>query len=212
MDHSLSRINYNRLSHIYDLFTGISERRFTETGVKMLAVQPGENVLEIGFGTGHSLVTMAQAMDVSGKMTGVDISEGMVKVTQSRLKRSGLAGQVDLQVGDATDLPFNAACFDAVFTSFTLELFTSQDIPRVLKECRRVLRPEGRIGVVALAKADGVAVRIYECVHSQFPDIIDCRPIFVRKVIEEAGFRIARTVAGSVWGLPVNIVIARKFP
>lgn len=210
MNHSTARINYDRMSRFYDLFAGTSERRFTGIGLHMLAAQNGESVLEIGFGTGHSLVALTQAVGGSGKVTGVDISKGMLRVTQSRLKQSGFAEQVDLRLGDAAYLPFNAAGFDAVFASFTLELFDLPEIPVVLKECRRVLRPEGRIGVVALAKTDGVAVRIYEWAHAKFPHFIDCRPIYVHKVIEAAGFQITEIVERSMWGLPVKIVIAHK--
>ena len=155
-------------------------------------------------------MALTQAVGGSGKVTGVDISKGMLRVTQSRLKQSGFAEQVDLRLGDAAYLPFNAAGFDAVFASFTLELFDLPEIPVVLKEWRRVLRPEGRIGVVALAKTDGVAVRIYEWAHAKFPDFIDCRPIYVHKVIEAAGFQITEIVERSMWGLPVKIVIAHK--
>jgi len=210
MNHSITRINYDRMSRFYDLFAGTSERRFTGIGLQMLAAQAGENVLEIGFGTGHSLVALAQAVGVSGKVTGVDISKGMLYVTQSRLKQSGLAEQVDLRMGNAASLPFKAAGFDAVFTSFTLELFDSPEIPNVLKECRRVLRPEGRLGVVALSRTDRVAVKVYDWAHLKFPGFIDCRPIFVSEVIEEAGFRIKDTEDRFMWGLPVMIVIARK--
>ena len=190
MNHSAARTNYNRMSRFYDLFAGTSERRFTGIGLQMLAAWPGENVLEIGFGTGHSLVALMRSVGVSGKVTGVDISEGMLRMAQSRIKKAGLAAQVDLRLGDAASLPFDADDFDAIFASFTLELFAPSEIPIVLKECCRVLRPEGRIGVVALAKTDGVAVRLYEWAHAKFPNFIDCRPIFVRQVIEEAGFRI----------------------
>jgi demethylmenaquinone methyltransferase/2-methoxy-6-polyprenyl-1,4-benzoquinol methylase len=210
MNHSTARINYDRMSRFYDLFAGTSERRFTGIGLHMLAAQDGESVLEIGFGTGHSLVALTQAVGGSGKVTGVDISKGMLRLTQSRLKQSGFAEQVDLRLGDAAYLPFNTAGFDAVFASFTLELFDLPEIPVVLKECHRVLRPEGRIGVVALAKTDGMAVRIYEWAHAKFPDFIDCRPIYVHKVIEAAGFRITEIVERSMWGLPVKIVIAHK--
>lgn len=210
MNHSTARINYDRLSRFYDLFTGTSEHRFTGIGIRMLAAQAGENVLEIGFGTGHSLVALAQAVGGTGKVTGLDISEGMLQVTQSRHNQSGLAEQVNLRLGDATCLPFSAAGFDAVFASFTLELFDLPEIPIVLKECSRVLRPEGRIGVVALAKTDRVAVRIYEWVHAKFPNFIDCRPIFVHKVIEEARFQIIQTEIRSMWGLPVEIITARN--
>jgi ubiquinone/menaquinone biosynthesis C-methylase UbiE len=210
MNHSSTRINYDRMGRFYDLFAGTSERRFTKIGLQMLAAQAGENVLEIGFGTGHSLVALAQAVGVSGKVTGIDISRGMLRETQSLLKRSELANQIDLRLGDATSLPFKAAGFDAVFTSFTLELFDSSEIPIVLKECLRVLRPEGHLGVVALSRTDRVAVKVYDWAHSKFPDFIDCRPIFVSKVIEEAGFRIKDTEDKFMWGLPVMIVIARK--
>ncbi len=210
MSHSTARTNYDRLSRFYDLFAGTSERRFTGIGLQMLAAWPGENVLEIGFGTGHSLVALMRAVGVSGKVTGVDISEGMLHVTQTRLKQSRLAAQVDLRLGDASSLPFDAGGFDAVFASFTLELFDPSEIPIVLKECRRVLRPGGRIGVVALAKKDSMAVRIYEWAHAKFPGFIDCRPIFVHQVIEEAGFRITETVEESMWGLPVEIVVGEK--
>ena len=213
MNHSPAQTNYNRMSSFYDLLAGTSERRFTSLGLKMLAIQAGEKVLEIGFGTGHSLVTLAQAVGESGKVIGVDISEGMLFVTKSRLNRSGLAkDNIDLQLGDAAFLPFSAAGFNAVFASFTLELFDPTEIPIVLKECQRVLHPHGRIGVVALAKTDGIAVKLYEWAHAKFPHFVDCRPIYVPKVIEAAGFEITRTVERTMWGLPVNIVIARKLP
>ncbi len=210
MNHSAVRSNYNRMSRFYDLFAGASERRFTGIGLQRLAAQPGEKVLEIGFGTGHSLVALAEAVGGSGSVAGVDISEEMLRVARSRLEKAGLLEHVDLRLGDATSLPFDAEEYDAVFASFTLELFAPSEIPIVLKECRRVLRPGGRIGVVALAKKDSMAVRIYEWAHAKFPDFIDCHPIFVSQVIEEAGFRVAETVEKSMWGLPVEIVVAVK--
>jgi ubiquinone/menaquinone biosynthesis C-methylase UbiE len=211
MNHSAARINYDRMSRFYDLFAGTSERRFTVIGLQMLAVQYGENVLEIGCGTGHSLVALAPAVGASGKVSGLDISEGMLQVTQSRLKRFGLAEQVELRLGDAASLPFSAAGFDVIFMSFSLELFASSEIPIVLKECRRVLRPEGRLGVVALARSDGVAVKVYDWAHVKFPDLIDCHPILVQKAIEEANFQIIEAVKRSMWGLPVEIITARKY-
>jgi demethylmenaquinone methyltransferase/2-methoxy-6-polyprenyl-1,4-benzoquinol methylase len=198
------------LSRYYDLFAGTGEHNFTAIGLQMLAVHAGENVLEIGFGTGHSLVELAQAAGISGKATGIDISKGMLRVTQTRLKRSGLTNRIDLRLGDAVDLPFIAAGFDAVLMSFTLELFDSSEIPLVLNECHRVLRPEGRLGVVALERTDVTVVKVYDWAHAKFPAFIDCRPILVSKVLEEARFRIRDTEDRFMWGLPVKIVLATK--
>jgi len=205
-----ARVAYDRMSRFYDLVAGTSERHYTGLGLKMLEVQPADNNLEIGYGTGHSLVALAQAVTGTGTVTGVDISEGMLCIARSRLLRSGLIERVSLHLGDAASLPFVSSSFDAVFTSFTLELFDTPEIPIVLQECFRVLNAEGRIGVVALARNTGAAVRIYEWLHARFPDYIDCRPIYVHALIEEAGFIVANMEESYMWGLPVEIIVAHK--
>ncbi len=204
-----AQATYNRLSSIYDLLAGSSEKPYREEGLKMLAVQPGEVVLEIGYGTGQALVQLASAVGPLGEVYGIDISPGMWEVARERIAGAGLAHQVALEVGDAAQLPFARDFFDAVFLSFTLELFDTPEIPQVLAECRRVLKSDGRLGVVSLAKAGrgNLAVQLYEWAHRQFPKFIDCRPIYVRAALEAAGFSIQGAKKRAMWGLPVTIVV-----
>jgi len=204
-----TRRNYDRLSRWYDLFTS-SEKHFTETGMKMLNVQGGEKVLEIGSGTGQGLVALARSAGETGKVYGIDLSEGMFRVAQEKIARAGLSSRVELHRGDAASLPFENNFFDAIFISFTLELFDTPEIPIVLNECKRVLREAGRISVVAMEKKDCRAVKIYEWFHARLPALVDCRPIHARKSIEAAGFKLAEATQKVMWGLPVEIVLARK--
>src|SRR6185437_10501992 len=123
-----------------------------EAGLKMLAPQPGESILEVGFGTGHCLVEIAKAVGPSGKALGIDISDKMTELAQELLRTEGLADMADVRCGDAEQLPFKSNSLDGIFFSFTLELFDTPELPRVLAECKRVLRPGGRIVVVAVSR------------------------------------------------------------
>ena len=85
--------NYDRMSHWYDLFAS-SEKKFTEFGLQLLGVKTGERVLEIGFGTGHSLLTLSQHARESGLAVGVELSPGMIAVARKRMQGKGLKRSV----------------------------------------------------------------------------------------------------------------------
>jgi demethylmenaquinone methyltransferase/2-methoxy-6-polyprenyl-1,4-benzoquinol methylase len=203
---------YDKMSHWYDVLAGSSEQEFVQLGLEKLAAARGEVILEIGFGTGHALVTLAQAVGDSGRVYGIDISEGMLRVAQERVRQAGLSGRVDLRRGDAAQLPFESEFFDAVFMSLTLELFDTPEIPTVLEECKRVLQSGGRLCVVAMSKKGnhGLMLRLYEWAHEKLTQYIDCRPIFAQKALKEAGLQVVDSELQSMWGLPVEIVTARK--
>lgn len=203
---------YDKVSRWYDMLAGYSERKFRDVGLQKLAVEEGEIVLEIGFGTGHCVLALAQSVGNSGKVYGIDISQGMFNITQVRIRKAGLLARVELKHGDAVALPFAANFFDAIFMSFTLELFDTPEIPTLLHECQRVLSSGGRIGVVAMSQKGGagLAMRLYEWAHRKFPRYFDCRPIFVQEALQGAGFQIVDVTEMSMWGSLVEIVVAKK--
>jgi demethylmenaquinone methyltransferase/2-methoxy-6-polyprenyl-1,4-benzoquinol methylase len=208
-----ARNYYDRLSSIYDWLAG-SEWKYTRQAVDLLALQPGERSLEIGFGTGRALVEMAWAVGKSGCAHGIDISSGMLAVARDKLETGGVSQQACLLIGDALHLPYAPACLDAILMSFTLELFDTPDIPRVLAGCRRVLKPTGRLAIVALTKTDqpGLVARAYEWGHTHFPALLDCRPIFPGTSLRTAGFLLVDQQDFELYGLPVSIVLASLHP
>jgi demethylmenaquinone methyltransferase/2-methoxy-6-polyprenyl-1,4-benzoquinol methylase len=122
-----------------------------------------------------------------------------------------LLDRARVRCGDAAQLPYANGSVDGVFMSFTLELFDTPEISKVLRECKRVLRHGGRIVVVGMskdAKPDPL-IAIFEWIHKHFPHYLDCRPIYVRRAIEHAGFKIKRALKKHMW-IPVEIVLGMK--
>lgn len=202
---------YDKISKVYDLLSERTEGPVREAGVRMLAPEPGETILEIGFGTGHALVSLARAVGPAGKVHGIDLSDGMKEVAKNLVRQEGLADRVELRSGDATALPFPAESMDAVFMSFTLELFDTPEIPLVLEQSKRVLKPGGRIVVVSMSKEGehGLVYEAYEWSHRHFPNYVDCRPIFAAKAIEAAGFRVTAKQNLQIW-VPMEVVRGEK--
>lgn len=205
-------MSYDRLSRWYDWLSAGSEGPLTELGLKKLNANAGETVLEIGFGTGHALLVLATTVGNSGRVFGVDISRGMFKVASERIACAKLIHCITLGQGDAAALCFQANYFDAIFISFTLELFDNPEIATVLSECRRVLKVDGRICVVAMARDEheNLPQRIYERFHQWLPTFVDCRPIYVQSALMQAGFQIQGVTCKQMWGLPVEICIAQN--
>jgi demethylmenaquinone methyltransferase/2-methoxy-6-polyprenyl-1,4-benzoquinol methylase len=200
------------MSRWYDLIAGTSEWKFVKIGLDLLKATEGEAVLDIGYGTGKSVLAIAQSVGKTGRVYGLDLSEGMQRIASDRIDNAGLSERVDLRCGDAVKLPFEDDFFDAVFTSFTLELFDIPEIPIVLQECNRVLRSGDRIVIVSMSKKrdEGIAVRLYEWAHEKFPNYVDCRPIYVTESLSEAGFQVSEKIEMKMWRLPVDAVLAKK--
>ncbi len=109
----------------------------------VLALQPGDRVLDVGVGPGLLAYDMARMVGEKGVTAGIDVSEAMIAIAQ---QRCGELPSVDIRIGDATSLPFDAASFDAVVSTQVYEYVADMD--SALAEVARVLRPSGRVVIL----------------------------------------------------------------
>ena len=111
-----------------------------------LAIQPGEQVLELGAGTGDLALRLGTLVGPTGGVVASDIAPGMVDM----LRRT-LAGRANVTVAqlDARRIDLADAGADVVVFRMGLMLVTAP--AEVLAECHRVLRPGGRLGVAVWA-------------------------------------------------------------
>jgi ubiquinone/menaquinone biosynthesis C-methylase UbiE len=204
---------YNGISRYYSFLAGAYERKYAEITLAYLALAEGEIVLEIGFGTGHSLKQIAESVGPTGRVYGIDLSSNMTALARRRLEKAGLTRRAGLICGDGESLPFQDRIFDAVFMVFTLELFDTPEIPKVLEQIKRVLKPQGRLGIASMSRENShsTLVNLYEWTHLKWPKYIDCRPIYLEQSLSREGFRIKSQKQVGLF-LPVDIIIAIRPP
>jgi len=114
--------------------------------IDVLDPSPGERLFEAGCGSGLLCRPISQTLASGGRITGLDISPGLVSIAQNIANESGLVDQIHWCSGTAETLPFAEACFDKALAARLL-LHVS-DPAAILKELRRVLQPGGKLVVM----------------------------------------------------------------
>ena len=133
----------------------------------------------------------------------------MLARARDRTRQPAVNERIDLVRGDARLLPIAEDAVDVIFIEDTLELFSGDEVRAVLDECKRVLDPGGRVGVITMERENAendLFTRVYA--HVPGYDRIGCRPIYARHTLEAEGFTIERQEhhrRGYVW--PVEILI-----
>lgn len=111
----------------------------------LLALLPGERVLDVGCGSGVVTRDLARRVVPGGRVVGLDASTALLTVADELAAETGLADHITWREGDARALPFGDNAFDAAIAVTTL--CHIPDGERAIPELVRVVRPGGRVGV-----------------------------------------------------------------
>ena len=122
-----------------------SEVAAREEYVRLLGISPGESVLDVGCGTGAATRTLAQRVAPNGRVTGIDPSGALLRITRELADKAGLGALIDLKEADCRALPFPDGSFDAVVAATTLSHVFGPE--QALAEMVRVTRRGGRVGI-----------------------------------------------------------------
>jgi phosphatidylethanolamine/phosphatidyl-N-methylethanolamine N-methyltransferase len=133
---------YSDLAYLYDSIFGRVFVDHEEQVIETLNFRPGQQVLEVGVGTGISLGAYPPYV----RLIGIDPSEDMLAHAIAKIQGNGV-GHIDLRKGDAHELEFPDNTFDWV-TTFHVMTVVSQP-RRMMDEMVRVCKPGGRIVVVS---------------------------------------------------------------
>lgn len=138
------------LGHLGGFILAHTKGQFTRWVVGLVGIQPGDRVLEVGFGPGVAVRYLAETTP-AGFIAGIDSSREMVAQASSRNARAIAEGRVELQLGSADRLPYPDASFDTVLSINSLQVWP--DPAAGLREIHRVLKPGGRLALGFTAQA-----------------------------------------------------------
>jgi len=122
---------------------------------QLSSIQP-KNILDVATGTGDFAVTSFRILKPE-KITGIDISEGMLDIGRKKITRLGLQDHIQLLNGDSEAILFKDASFDAVTVAFGVRNF--ENLEKGLSEIYRVLTPGGKLVVLEFSKPSIPVVR-----------------------------------------------------
>ena len=117
--------------------------------VSLLNIQPHSRILEIGFGPGIS-TQIASEKAPKGSVAGIDHSKTMVQAASQRNAAAIRAGLMELKQGEVASLPYSDQSFDIVFSLHSIYFWPKP--VECLKEIKRVLKPEGLLGITIQPK------------------------------------------------------------
>lgn len=120
--------------------------------VKTVGKVSHNDILDIATGTGDLALLMAEEFP-GVNITGLDLSEQMIKEGKEKALKRGLADRIDLVLGDSLNLPFADGSFDCVTVAYGVRNF--EDLLRGYTEMYRVLRPGGTLCVLELSTPTG---------------------------------------------------------
>jgi ubiquinone/menaquinone biosynthesis C-methylase UbiE len=187
---------YDRVSRRYDFqhafLTARSDQRGRELVVER-AVGAGDTVLDCGAGTGKAALLAASRVGPIGRVTLLDMSEGMLGVAEEKAAAAGLSARLDFKVGTIFDLPFEADSFDATLSTYSM--CPLEDPDRGALELYRVTKKGGRIGIAHSTEPQGAVTRwLADKVEGwvwRFPSLsLGCRSVSVLPALRRAGGKV----------------------
>jgi ubiquinone/menaquinone biosynthesis C-methylase UbiE len=206
---------YDRTAAFYDGVVAEQQAAAKLLAIELLAPRPAERLLEVGCGTGWLLSRVIAATGGGPSVLGIDAAPGMIEVARQRLAAASAGTAPPLALADARALPFADAAFDCLLTTYTLECLPMPHIQAVLAECRRVLRPGGRLVAADLTQGEGedaALSREWERGYLADPEYFGgTRPLVLTPLLQQAGFRqISRRYSGHGRGWPSEVVLALR--
>lgn len=175
-------------------------------------IQPGQRILDIATGTGLVAIEAAQIVGNSGSVVGVDLSEGMLRRSHSKIAAAGLTN-IELKQADIEIIEFPANSFDRIFCCCGIPYIPN--VPTNLRRWHNFLKPGGIIAITGVAEnayvLGNILIKVAESDGFQLPNWNEAtgNPEKCKNLLETAGFEQIK-VTDEQFGEYLSLEYAQK--
>lgn len=166
---------------LYDLAAGVFDmllhrgkvRELRQRTLDLARIRPGQQVLDVGCGTGTLAIAAQRLVGETGQVCGVDPDER--QVARARAKAARRRTPIEVWIGGIEQLDFPEATFDVVLSTMMLHHLPDDLLERGLAEIARVLKPGGRLVIADFPGRDlpallwGAGLSLVESAELPFP-------------------------------------------
>lgn len=143
---------FNNIAHRYDFLNHLLSLgihiRWRKKAIRLLKASQPKKILDIATGTADFAI---EALSLNpDSVTGVDISEGMLKLGEEKIKNKKLGQKIKLMLADSEKLPFGDNSFDAITVGFGVRNF--ENLENGLRDMHRVLKKNGTVVILEFSK------------------------------------------------------------
>lgn len=187
-------MNFDFLTPFYDIFVeilgyGKNQRKKV---VDLLELKKGDNLLDVGCGTGTFLLFAKQKYPTI-EMTGIDIDANVLDIAEKKAKKSGL--EITFVETSSAKLPFPNASFTVAVSSLVFHHLPTDVKKQTLQEVYRVLKKNGRFLLADFGKKKGFILSTIACITEllHLPERITLQDNLQGKIplyMKEAGFTV----------------------
>ena len=152
---------YDLLNRILSMGIDVSWRKKV---VKSAKKQNPKTILDIATGTGDLAIAMAKATDA--KITGFDLSAGMLEVGKRKIAEENLQDRIEMIQGDAEKMPFADDAFDVITVAFGVRNF--ENLKKGLDDIYRVLKPGGKLIILEFSQPQAAPMKQLYSFYSRY--------------------------------------------